>query len=240
MQVTLFPHITACRWLIRPLKFTPSAPNILYYRGVNKRTKYGYLLVLLCVNFVAGAQIITEDTTSHPPFFAAKKFNSKCYVGFEGTATQILGTKAAMNLGLSLNWVINHRYVVSAKYHVLTTPVNIQKKVAPDYTRDTIRLVEHFAGLGFSYILFDKKKFSFQPELSVGWGAVKYSHQNKTFRKDFGVIIPAVYGVYNATKYFRFGLGFTAKFTAGASLNGLKDADLLGLGGVIFIRVGTF
>jgi len=226
--------------LIRPLKFTPSAPNILYYRGVNKLAKYSYLLLLLCVNYFAEAQVITEDTTTRTPFFAAKKFDSKCYVGFEGTATQILKNKAGMNLGLSLNWVINHKYVISAKYHVLTTPLNIQGKVEPNNSSDTIRLTHHFAGLGFSYLLFDKNKFSFQPELTVGWGSAKYSFQSKTYRKDFAVILPAVYGIYNATKYFRFGVGLNYRLAIGGSLNGLKDADLSGVGGVVFIRVGTF
>lgn len=145
-----------------------------------------------------------------------------------------------MNLGLSLNWVINHKFVVSAKYHVLTTPVNVQPRVAPDNSGDTIRPIMHYAGLGFSYILFSNKKFSFQPELSAGWGAVKYSYKNKNYRKDFAVIMPAVYGVYNATKHFRFGLGLNYRLAIGGSLNGLKDADLSGVGGVMFIRVGTF
>ena len=196
-------------------------------------------LVMVCSYQFVHAQVITEDTTTHEAFFAAKKFDSKCYVGFEGTATQILKTKAAMNLGLSLNWVINHKFVVSAKYHVLTTPVNIQSKVAETAT-DTIHLTQHFAGLGFSYILFSNKKFSFQPELTVGWGAAKYSFQNKTYRKDYAVILPAVYGIYNATKNFRFGVGLNYRLTAGGAMNGLKDSDLSGVGGVVFIRVGTF
>ena len=207
---------------------------------MNMRVKYGFFLLLLSVYSFTNAQVITEDTTHNQPFFAAKKFDSKCYVGFEGTATQILKKKAAMNLGLNLNWVINHRFVVSAKYHVLTTPVNIQSKVAPNNFGDSIQLTHHFAGLAFSYILFEKKKFSFQPELSVGWGVAKYSFQSKIYRKDFAVLIPAVYGVYNATKYFRFGLGLNYRLTAGGKLNGLTDADLSGVGGVVFIRVGTF
>ncbi len=207
---------------------------------MNKHLKYLFLLLVLCSYHSIRAQVITEDTTTRAPFFATNKFNSKCYVGFEGTVSQILKTKAAMSLGLNLNWVINHKYVVSAKYNVLTTPVNIQDKVAPDNPTDTIHLTQHFAGLAFSYILFNNKKFSFQPELAVGWGATKYSHQNKTFRKDFAVILPSIYGVYNANKNFRFGAGLNYRLTAGGSLNGLKDADLSGLGGMVFIRVGTF
>lgn len=198
------------------------------------------LLLALCCSGLMYAQVMTEDTSTHEAFFAAKKFDSKCYVGFEGTATQILKTKAAMNLGLSLNWVINHKFVVSAKYQVLTTPVNIQTIVAPDHNSDTIRPTQHFAGLAFSYVLFAAKKFSLQPELAVGWGAVKYTLQTKTYHKDYAVILPAVYGVYNASKHFRFGLGLNYRLTAGGALNGLKDSHLSGVGGMVFIRVGTF
>ena len=239
MPLTQFP--TSSSQLPFPkAKMAVGVRNILYYRGVNKAFHYSLLLLLLiCSTHFLQAQVMVEDTTTHGPFFAAKKFNSKCYVGFEGTATQILKTKAALNLGLSLNWVINHKFVVSAKYHVLTSPLNIQPKVAETST-DTIRLTQHFAGLAFSYIFFNNKKFSLQPELAVGWGAAKYSHLNKTYRKDYAVILPALYGVYNATKYFRFGLGLNYRVAAGANLNGLSSADLSGVGGVIFIRVGTF
>lgn len=206
---------------------------------MNKGAKYWLVLVLCGVYFLAGAQVITEDTSHNEPFFKARKFDSKCYAGFEAIPTQILKTKAAMNLGLGLNWVINHKYVVSAKYHVLTTPLNIRQKVEPA-TTDSIKLTHHFAGLAFSYILFAQKKFSFQPELAVGWGAAKYVYQNKTYRKDFAVLIPAVYGVYNATKYFRLGVGLNYRLALGGKLNGLTDADLSGVGGVVFIRVGTF
>jgi hypothetical protein len=180
-----------------------------------------------------------EDTTTNRPFFAAKKFDSKCYVGIEAIPTQILKKRFALNLGFSLNWVINHKFVVSAKYHVLTTPVNITGTIDPTST-DTVHLVHHFAGLAFSYLIFHDRKFSLQPELAVGWGGIKYVHNGGTFRKDFAVIIPAFDAVYNASKHFRIGIGLNYRITAGASFNGLKDADLSGIGGLVFIRVGTF
>jgi hypothetical protein len=129
--------------------------------------------------------------------------------------------------------------VVSAKYYLLSTPLNIQKTVDPDVP-GTFNLKHQSAGLGFSYILFSGKRFSFQPELTAGWGMIKYSDSTGAHRKDFAEIIPAVYGIYNATKNFRFGIGLNYRITAGASLNGLKDADISGIGGLVFIRVGTF
>jgi hypothetical protein len=206
---------------------------------VNPSFKYLLLFLLVSAFNEANAQVLKEDTTTNQPFFAAKNFDSKCYVGFEAIPTQILKTKAAMNLGFSLNWVINHKFVLSAKYHGLTTPVNIVGNIEPVLT-DTVHLVHHFAGLAFSYIILHNKKFSLQPELAAGWGGIKYVRDEQTFRKDFAVIIPAFYGVYNATKHFRFGFGLNYRLTVGGKFNGLTDADLSGIGGVVFLRVGTF
>ena len=205
---------------------------------MNKLLRYSFLLLSVYLYNRVQSQVITEDTSTREPFFHAKKFDSKCYVGFDAVPTQILKTKVAMNLGMSLNWVINHKFVVSAKYHTLTTPVNIKPIVAPDALTDSIPVRHHFAGLAFGYLIFHNKKFSLHPELAAGWGSVTY--REKKVRKDFAVVIPAFYGVYNATKYFRFGIGLNYRTTIGGSLNGLKDAHLSGVGGVVFIRVGTF
>lgn len=194
--------------------------------------------MLLCLWLGASAQLMREDTTTNGPFFAAKKFDSKFYAGFEAIPTQILKTKAAMNLGLNLNWVVNHKYVVSAKYMVLTTPLNVQSRVAPDRPNDTIKLQFHTAGLAFSYILFSDKKFSFQPELYGGWAMIKYDFAGGYYHRHFAVLQPAVYGIYNATKNFRVGVGLNYRLALGPKL--ISTADLSGVGGLVFIRVGTF
>lgn len=192
---------------------------------------------MLCAVRFSSAQIIVEDTTVNEPFFKAKNFDSKCFVGIEAIPTQILKTKAAMNLNFNLNWVVNHKFVVSVYYYTLTTPMNIRPLVAPTRS-DTINLKHHSAGLGFGYIFFHDKKFSIQPTLSGGWGYMKYGYGGGTWNRHFGVITPAVYGIYNATKYFRFGVGLNYRATIKATL--IKDSDLSGVGGVVFIRVGTF
>ncbi len=204
---------------------------------MNKRFLYAYIMTLFCTVKFASAQIITEDTTSREPFFKAKKFDSKCYVGMEAIPTQILKTKAAMNLRFNINWVVNHRYVVSGYYYTLTSPVNIRQKVEPTQG-NAINLVHHSAGLSFGYIFFHSKKFSFQPEISGGWGYMKYEVNGSTRKRHFGIISPAVYGIYNASTYFRFGIGLNYRTTIKANL--IKDSELSGVGGVVFIRVGTF
>ena len=81
--------------------------------------------------FAAQAQVIVEDTVRQGAFFASKKFTSNCYVGFEAQPGQILTNKAAMLVGFNLNWVVNHQYVVSAKYHTLTTQNDVRELVEP-------------------------------------------------------------------------------------------------------------
>ena len=207
---------------------------------MSRPLKYFLLFFMLAFSMGVSAQLMEEDTITHQPFFKAKKFNSKCYVGLEAIATQMLKTKVGMNTGISLNWVINHKYVVSAKYYALSSPLNIEPTVLPDQPTININLQHQFAGLGFSYLVCNNKLFSFQPEISGGWGNINYTYLAKTYRKNFGEIIPAVYGVYNATKYFRLGAGLNYRATIGASLNGLKDSQISGISGVVFIRVGTF
>jgi hypothetical protein len=207
---------------------------------VNKLIKYCIFILLVAVCSKTFGQILPEDTATNEPFFKATRFNSKCFVAAEGMGTQILKTQGAMNTGFSLNWVINHRFVISASYYALSTPVNVQHVVEPDSLNANIRLKHQFAGLGFGYIAFDKKLFSFQPQLSAGWGNAQFTNGSITYKSNFGEIIPAVYGIYNATKFFRLGVGLNYRAAIGASLNGLKSADISGISGLVFIRIGTF
>jgi hypothetical protein len=206
---------------------------------MNSTAKYIVLLLLAFAGLRASAQIMDEDTSTNQPFFKASKFNSKCYVGLDASAVQILKTKAAGNFGANLNWVINHKFVVSAIYEELGSPTQIQKIVRPGET-DTITLHHRYVGLGFSYIAFHKKLFSLQPGLSAGWGHIQYNFNNENYHQNFAEIIPAVSATYNCSKYFRVGLGLNYRIAAGVNLNGLKSADISGIGGVVFIKVGTF
>lgn len=202
--------------------------------------KYAVLWLLVFAGLSALAQQMPEDTTTNQPFFKANKLSSRCYVGFDASAVQILKTRVGGNFGANLNWVINHKYVVSAIYDGLTTQNQIQKIVTPSDPSTPNYLTHRYVGLGFSYILFDKKLFSLQPGLSAGWGHIQYTYGNVTYNKEFAGIVPEVSATYNCTKYFRVGLGLNYRVAVGTKLNGLTSADISGVGGIIFIKVGTF
>lgn len=228
------------------------AENIFYTRGVEKNlpianskergAKKGLFVVVLsfCIFSLVHAQVMTEDTTINEPFFKASKFKSNGYVGFEMQPTQILKTKAAMLVSFNLNWVINHKFVVIVKYHTLSSRTNIRSIVLPGSDGNTW-LVHHFAGLGFGYIFFNEKKFSLQPELAAGWSSAKYMVSSAVSkRNDYGTLIPAVYGIYNAHKNFRVGVGLNYRAVFGKNFDNITTTHLSGVAGVVFIRVGTF
>ena len=203
--------------------------------------KFFLLGVILTALFSIGlSQKMQEDTTKNQPFFQAKKFNSRAYVGFEAMPAQILKTKAAMLLGFHLGWIVNYKYVVSAKYHTITTPTDIHQIVAPYYNSPR-NLIHHFAGLSFSYILFHNKKFSFQPELAVGWCTAKFEYPDDVKqRNDYAMFIPSVNGTWNASKLIRIGVGVNYRVAIGKKFYSFKSSELNGLSGIVFFRVGNF
>lgn len=187
------------------------------------------------------AQVMEEDTTKAEPFFKSKKLHSRGYVGAEGNFSQMLVNKVGFHLGFSLNWVVQKRFVVSVKYHTTTSQNNIQEYVMPGLNAPDIFLIHHFAGPGFGYIFFHEKKFSLHPEVSGGWALARYAvDDTRKARSDFGMVIPAVYGIYNASPYFRFGIGVRYNAAIGCQLGELRSKDMSGVGGLIFIRVGAF
>ncbi|MCW5908046.1 MAG: hypothetical protein KIS94_09325 [Chitinophagales bacterium] len=205
-----------------------------------KGSKILFSLGLLFAINTVFAQVMVEDTTENEPFLKAAKFKSSGYTGFEMQPTQILKSKAGMIVGFNLNWVINHRFVVSAKYHTLSSQTNIRPVMSPGSDGKTL-LIHHFAGAAFSYIFFQNKKFSLQPELAAGWCSAKFEYPaNSTNRNDYGAIIPAVYGVFNAHKNFRVGAGVNYRAVLGKNYFNITPAHLSGVAGVIFIRAGTF
>lgn len=206
----------------------------------NKR-RYGCknMIALLLFVFVASCAFAQDEDTTQKPFFYSKKFVSTAYVQTGVAATHMVGSAAATS-HFSLHWVINHKYVVGANYHILSSRENITKYTYPD-APEKIYLTHNFAGLSFGYILFHDKKFSLQPELAAGWSNIKFTQfDTVTTRRNLAGIIPAVYGIWNATHIFRIGVGLNYRLIVGEPFKELKTQNLSGVGGMVFLRFGKF
>lgn len=205
-----------------------------------KRLRYLFLLLTLFSFAPLSAQLLDKDTTMPGPFFAAKKFNSKFFIGFEAQVTQILRKEAAMVTAFSANWLINHQIYLGAKYGMLTSRESAGKILqTPDSL--TVYVQHRYAMLTSGYILFHDKKISFNPELSAGWAQGEYtSPERRNFKLNFGIIQPAAYAVFNAAKNVRIGLGGGYRAVIGNKLGALRSNDLGGAYGTLFLRLGTF
>ncbi len=208
----------------------------LGYRRMPDCKNYVATLLLVFASSFAFAQ--DEDTTKKA-FFYSKKFVSTAYVQAGVAATHIAGSAAATS-HFSLHWVINHKYVVGANYHLLSSRENITKLTYPD-SKEQLYLTHNFAGLSFGYILFHDKNFSLQPELAAGWSNIKFTQfDTVTTKKNLAGIIPAVYGIWNATHIFRIGVGLNYRLIVGEPFKELNTKNLSGVGGMIFLRFGRF
>lgn len=208
----------------------------------NQRQLYSlvYWLILSCSLLpLFGLHAQTDSTNTSEPFFKSKKFESTAYVQAGVAATQMFNSAAATS-HFSLHWVINKKFVVGANYHLLSSQNNIKKFTHPESTQN-IYAIHHFAGLSFGYIFFSEKKFSLQPEIAAGWANIKYTQfDTLTTKRNYGGIVPAVYGIWNATKLLRIGIGMNYRLMVGERFKDLTIQNLSGIGGLVFLRLGRF
>ena len=136
-------------------------------------------------------------------------------------------------------WTVNRTYSVSANYQRLTSPINIRKLIGvnapsiviPDYMN---------AGLSFKYRLFKDKLIQLEPELGLNWALIKYSFPDANLRRwNSFMAEPAVNMNIQPNAYFSVGAGLSYRFHAGVSLDGIRNNDLNGVSGMVFIRVGN-
>ncbi|MCS6934528.1 MAG: hypothetical protein NZM35_05185 [Chitinophagales bacterium] len=188
-----------------------------------------------------GAQPLDEDTTTRQPLIVSKKFKSRFYVGTEAICGQILRNRVAMLTGWNLNWVINHRFVVSARYHILSSRLNISHITQPGSTDVKHYLKHHYAGLSFGYLVFHDSYISLHPELSGGWALARFEDTGAQIRQNhYGMLIPAIHVVCNVSSIFRVGAGVNYRLAIGREFRNIRPTHLGGASGMLFIRIGTF
>lgn len=204
------------------------------------RIQLGLLLCLNMLVFQAVAQVIEYDTSSREPFFKARHFNSSAHATFEAGVSHMFTNKVVMLTGASLNWVVNKRYVTTARFHTLTSQVNIQSIATPHVDRP-LYLQHYYAGLSFSYIFFADKIATLQPEIGAGWACARFEYPDKLFqRQDYGAILPGVQTTFNLSKIIRLGLGVHYRAVFGSKFFDLRSEQLNGVSGSVSLKVGKF
>lgn len=205
----------------------------------------GWLLsvMLFCLNllvFQAVAQVIEYDTTSREPFFKARHFNSSAHATFEGGVSHMFSNKVVMITGAGLSWVVNKKYVTTARFHTLTSQVDIQP-IATPHVEKPLYLQHYYAGLSFGYIFFADKIATLQPEIGAGWACARFEYPEKLFqRQDYAAILPGALTTFNLSRFVRLGLGVHYRAVFGSKFFDLKSHQLNGVNGSVFLKVGTF
>lgn len=201
----------------------------------------------LLFSFLFCLSAFSQQDSVQKPFFYAKKFHSACFVQFEGQGAYVFN-KVSMISGIGVNWVINYKYYIGVRYNILSTPVNILKLLPHIDTANRTYVSHQSASLNFGYIGFAKKRFSVNPEISVGWANAKFSQPAdvplKTPKVDkninYAIVIPSLNAIWNAHKNIRVGAGLGVRAVFGENYYRLKSYRVGGVFGGVFLRVGTF
>lgn len=201
------------------------------------------ILAFSISSLVANAQ---QDTTK---LFYAKKIQSNAFVELGSNIMQSYD-KAGMDVKISINWLVQHKYYIGAAYNQLASKETFMslKNAPTEITFDETKVKYQTLGLRFGYIFFpDQKIISLSPDLTVGWAGVRLNTDTVTHKINGAYISPAVKGVFNVSKYFRIGLELNYNIFAIKQFETddkyfikFQGKDLNGIGGGIFFRIGSF
>jgi hypothetical protein len=115
-------------------------------------------------------------------FFLCEEISLCFFVQFEGQGAYVFN-KVSMISGIGVNWVINYKYYIGVRYNLLSTPVNVIKLLPLIDKSGKVGASHQSASLNFGYIAFAKKRFSVNPEISVGWADCKFVQPADGLRK---------------------------------------------------------
>lgn len=182
---------------------------------------------------------------------------SAAFVEFGSNIRQV-NSSAGMDINLSVNWLLNHKYYIGAVYSQLASVEEVLSADSLGFTRPipqyNINTAIKYQTLGvrFGYILFENQKIiSFSPDLTIAYTGIKLVTNGDKQKINGALISPALKGVFNVSDYFRIGVGVNYNafiFSAYDSSEDLSQPyitqltakNLSGIGGGIFLRVGRF
>lgn len=203
----------------------------------------------ITILFFSASALLTNAQQDTTKLFYAKKIKSNAFVEFGSNIIQSYD-KAGMDVKLSVNWLVQHKYYLGAAYNQLASKETFMSlKNAPNQTTfDQTKVKYQTLGLRFGYIFFPNQKIiSLSPDLTVGWAGVRLNTDTITNKINGAYISPAVKGIFNVSKYFRIGLELNYNIFAIKQFETddkyfikFQGKDLNGVGGGIFFRIGTF
>ena len=160
--------------------------------------------------------------------------------GFGGPVvrfTQINGEIGVLTGGRG-GWIIDHRFVLGGGGFGLANRIDIQ---VPDATGATTeaKLEMGYGGGMVEVIITSDELIHFSVECLVGAGGLTspdYPGEDDAFF----ALEPGANLILNITKFFRFGLGASYRYIAGASYKGIDSSDLSGPSAVVTFKFGSF
>jgi len=199
------------------------------------RGKLLFFLVFAMSTLFAQTDSLQTDTLKRKPLHHA------FFIQPEGYGAYVFD-RASMISGAGINWLINHKIYIGVRYNILSTPVNVVKLLPLIDKSGNVGASSQSASLNIGYIAYWNKRFSFNPEISVGWADAKFTDPSVNQRKvlNYAIVIPSLNGVWNAHKNFRVGASIGARAVFGENYYRIKSYRVGGIFGGIFLRVGKF
>lgn len=151
-------------------------------------------------------------------------------------------SKPSMIFGIGVNWLINGKIYIGARYNHVSTPVNIVKLLPLIDKSGNVGAKSQSSSIYIGYIAWSQKRFSFNPELSIGWADCRFFDPsvNQDKRFNYAIVIPSINGVWNAHKAVKVGVGINARAVFGENYYRVKSYRVGGVGAGVFLRVGKF
>lgn len=182
----------------------------------------------------ANAQV---DTTK---LLYAKNLVSDGFVELGSNFIQFNG-EGATNIDFSVNWLVGKKYYLGFVFQQLASYETGSQYIDSLAIFQEGIIKQQNIGLRFGYVFFEDSKIaSFSPDISGGWSGLRWEGEAPKEREHFGFISPALKGVFNVSDFFRIGAQLNYRAYIGLDSPSLTSKELNGLGGGIFLRIGSF
>lgn len=208
----------------------------------------------VCVLLIA-VPVLAQDEALFPPdeTLFPEEFKSGYFGGPVLKATS-MHDEFGLVVGARGGWIVNRKFVLGASAHYLVNSIGIETTVP-----DTVALVDTtfdmmliYGGPEFEYISESHKLLHYTFSTLIGAGVIDYKDfdclacdedEDSDLYGDldadvFFIVEPSVNIILNVTPMLRMGLGLSYRYVHDVELKGVKNEDLMGLSGVLTVKIG--